>query len=918
MSYDFSIAGQYSGRPAYDLYFYIRRDQTDVTNNRSSYAWELRARNPSGSSATFALDCYSWAVNVGGQVTGGCHNLDFRGGQAYIVLGSGTTGWYGHAADGTLNLLVGANHGPAGVFGTAHPADQYFPTDRIPKPPGTPATPTLDSRTTTSVSWNFTGVSDTGGSPITKYTHQIASDSGFSSVIATFDDNNPPATRTGLAGGTPYWVRYRAENAMGVGPWSAALQITTLSGLPAAPVMSAPSSILSTSISTSWSAPDDNGSPLAEYQTERATNSTFTTGVVTVSRSVLNRSYSWTGLTKATRYYFRTRARNGNGWGPWSNVVNATTLATVPSTPPNLTLVSRTTTSITIRRGTPADDGGSAITSYEFQRATNTAFTTGLSTWSSSATDQTASGLTPATSYYFRYRAVNAVGSSAWSATFTADTLPATPPGMTVTPSIDGTSATVTLSPPDGSSSVTSYRVERRVAGTTTPVTTHNTTTSPLVVQPMTPGTVWEWRASAFIGSYQTPWTAWVTRAQPKPNTSPGDYFDGSTPARTDVSFAWLGTVNNSVSETRGVGVEGWLAAGGSAAARPRLQRITGARFGTYAARAIAIADTTVDNGITLGMGDTAPYRAAVAEGGNYVGSMYVRPSRPQRLIAQMFWYDVGGTNLGGVSGTAMLVSSTTSWTRLTATGVAPVGAASVRVQVRDLTGTGFSPWLTGEYLDGDAVMVTIGNREYFDGSTPDDANWDYSWLGTPNASVSKATAQDPAAFDPLADPNCPPPPAPPRPPAIVDPCIAAGDLWRRYWAIIPDEEIPTYLDAVISFTLTTAEFPAEQVRIRVWENPENLPPEEFAGTTPLSEQIISYMPAHTTLTIDGVAQRVTASVDGQGEIPADRLLYGANGLPASWPVLSCGEDYLVSFDVPLDAPDGNLSIGTSLTERTL
>jgi hypothetical protein len=113
------------------------------------------------------------------------------------------------------------------------------------------------------------------------------------------------------------------------------------------------------------------------------------------------------------------------------------------------------------------------------------------------------------------------------------------------------------------------------------------------------------------------------------------------------------------------------------------------------------------------------------------------------------------------------------------------------------------------------------------------------------------------------------------------------------------------------------------QVRVRIYENPDSLDPDEFAGTEWVSEQIISYMPPFTIITLDGVSQRVWAQVGGEGIDPAtvpmrsaDHLIYGSGGTPATWPVLSCGLPYLIAFDAPLDTLVGNLVNDIGLTER--
>jgi hypothetical protein len=69
-------------------------------------------------------------------------------------------------------------------------------------------------------------------------------------------------------------------------------------------------------------------------------------------------------------------------------------------------------------------------------------------------------------------------------------------------------------------------------------------------------------------------------------------------------------------------------------------------------------------------------------------------------------------------------------------------------------------------------------------------------------------------------------------------------------------------------------------------------------------------------MTVDGVTQRVWAEVNGAAPIPANKLLYGTGNVPATWPEFRCGDGYVVTFDVPLDAPAGNLETAVTLTMR--
>ena len=583
------------------------------------------------------------------------------------------------------------------------------------------------------------------------------------------------------------------------------------------------------------------------------------------------------------------------------------------------TFQSATTTSISFGITSPSDNGGSGIQTCNLQ-AMYADGSLALA-WNSGSSNQVASPLPPGTDYRIRYRAVNAVGAGPWSPELTASTLPSVPPGMTVTPNISGTAATVALTPPQGVSSVTSYRVERRPIGGS--ATVYNSATSPITISNLSPGSTHEYRASAFIGDYQTPWTDWVTRTQPQPNTNPGDYFDGSTPDKPDIDYQWNGTANNSTSRAVAKAPAGWRSfddgsaiSGGDGV----VIRATGGRSGTFGARVTFFTDT-VGAGFHAGTALELPGVQEVAEGGVYWGSIYVAPDRAQRMAAELIWLDAAFAPIGVAAvGDAVLVAEDPDpMVRLVVQGTAPLGAVYGAVGWVDVAGEGWSLWRGGESVMMDDAMVSIGTLYgWFSGDTADTADWQYSWLGAVNASVSQATALDPEDADPLADPDCPPIPSPPQPPMIVDDCIEEVGSWRRYWAIISEDQVSDWLDLVPTITLATGALPARQVRVRVYRNPDALPPAEFPADEWDAEQIVSFIPASTMLTLDGVAQRVWAEVNGGEAISADRLLYGTGGGPASWPVLSCGTAYLLSFDVPLDAPEGNLSVDVALTTRML
>jgi hypothetical protein len=133
---------------------------------------------------------------------------------------------------------------------------------------------------------------------------------------------------------------------------------------------------------------------------------------------------SVSGLERATGYQFFARAHNAVGWSAYQGI-GFNTLATVPGAPTGVSVSDVTTTTAKVSWVAPADNGGSAITSYGVQVAENAAFTEGvrpLVGGNGAAPPATLTDLVPGRTYYARVRAGNAMGAGGWSSTvvFTA------------------------------------------------------------------------------------------------------------------------------------------------------------------------------------------------------------------------------------------------------------------------------------------------------------------------------------------------------------------------------------------------------------------------------------------------------------------------------------------------------------------
>ena len=156
----------------------------------------------------------------------------------------------------------------------------------------------------------------------------------------------------------------------------------------------APSGLLasassSTQVTLNWT---DNSGNESAFEIDRATNSTFTTGLVTTTAPSNATSAPITGLSAGTTYYFRVRAVNGANKSSDSSTVSATTPAG-DVTPPSV---------VSINRVTPTLNGSASVQfNVTFSEAVTGVDATDFTLASSGITGASISGVaaTPAFSY---------------------------------------------------------------------------------------------------------------------------------------------------------------------------------------------------------------------------------------------------------------------------------------------------------------------------------------------------------------------------------------------------------------------------------------------------------------------------------------------------------------------------------------
>ena len=235
-------------------------------------------------------------------------------------------------------------------------------------------------------------------------------------------------TDTGLTNGTNYFYVVTAVNVGGESPVSNEVNATPLAA-PAPPTGLA-ASPANAQVVLSWTAPAADGThaPAATYNIERST----TTGAEsTIKSGLTTTSYTDSGVTNGTKYFYVVTANNAGGESSVSNEANATPLA-APGVPTGLA-ASPGNRQIVLAWTAPATDRAHGpVATYNIKRSTSAGAETILQK-GVTGTSYTDTGLTNGTKYFYVVTAANAGGESTVSLEVSAAPLatPAAPIGLT-------------------------------------------------------------------------------------------------------------------------------------------------------------------------------------------------------------------------------------------------------------------------------------------------------------------------------------------------------------------------------------------------------------------------------------------------------------------------------------------------------
>lgn len=285
-----------------------------------------------------------------------------------------------------------------------------------------------------------------------------------------------------------------------------------------------------------------------------------------------------------------------------------------------------------------------------------------------------------------------------------------------------------------------------------------------------------------------------------------------------------------------------------------------------------------------------------VDDGVTYAASVYVKSEVAGSAHFDAVLRDTSGGIVGLADGDLVSLSPGV-WTRLSTTftpsseAVFATFSVSGRVNYGAGSPSTVKAWVTDALLEVGSVV-----QDYFDGSFPPTAEVTYSWVGLPGYSPS--IIQTVTSGNLLVDPDCPPVPEPPKPPPIQTACLEEPAEWTRYSVLVDKEHVPRWGAAVPIITVRTGPTAGRQVRIRFYPLVDTSDPYAYPECDYEIEFLLTYLPAHAEMVIDGVTHTAMASVGGGAPVSALHLLTGSGGVPYQWGELVCDRHYVMTVDV--------------------
>lgn len=318
---------------------------------------------------------------------------------------------------------------------------------------GMPAAPTgltAGTLTTSSIAMSWTDVATNEANYIVQRSTNGSSYSNYRTLAA----NVTSFTDTGLPDNTTYYYRVYARNATGRSSNSNAINASTLLAAPDDPTMLIITGVNTSSVTMIW---NDQSDSEVGFLIERSTESG--TGFSSIGSTGPNiETFTNTGLSDNTTYYFRIRAYNGAGFSGYTDEASATTQLSAPMPPSSLDVDNITEASMRLNWL----DNSTNETGFEVERS----LTAGsgfvrITTVPADVTTFNNIGLDQHTTYYYRVRAVNASGQSAYSNVISGTTLLLLPDAPSNIAFTLVTENSMTISWQDNSNNEENFEIQR-------------------------------------------------------------------------------------------------------------------------------------------------------------------------------------------------------------------------------------------------------------------------------------------------------------------------------------------------------------------------------------------------------------------------------------------------------------------------
>ncbi|MDQ1324702.1 MAG: hypothetical protein QG587_2038, partial [Chloroflexota bacterium] len=494
---------------------------------------------------------------------------------------------------------------------------------------------------------------------------RLASDVSYVEV-ATLAANATSWTDAGLTASTAYTYRLFAYNRRGDSMASNTVSVTTTAAPPTAPTGLNATAISTSQIDLSWT---DHSANETGFNVERSLTGTGGWSLI-ATRPVNDNYYSNTGLASGTLYYYRVYATSAVGTSGYSNVANATTLS-LPAAPSGLSASAFSATQVDLAW----TDNATNETGFRIDRSPNgSTGWTEIATTGANIASYHDTGLATGSAYYYRVRATNAAGDSAYSNTAGLTlSVPAAPTGLGATAF---STTQINLAWTDAANNETGYGVERSPDGSTgwTEIATVATNSTGYSNTGLVSGATWHYRVRAVNGLGYSAYSGSASATTLSLPAAPS-LLTATPMSGTRIDLAWT---DNATNET-GFKVE---------------RRANGGAWSQIATPAANT--TTYVNGTGLSAGNTYDYRirASNAVGDSvYSGTatvVFTVPAAPSGLTATgtstsqigLAWADNSGNETGfdverslnGTSGWSLLTTTPANTAGYQNTGV-PAGA---------------------------------------------------------------------------------------------------------------------------------------------------------------------------------------------------------------------------------------------------